>query len=200
MKNEVFRNSQTIEKGWMPYCAEWQKASDLEESDNRRVVRNKLSRIRRGKTGHFERYRNKIGRKRFIMSKITAIIERGADGLYSVYVATRSFRYGIIGTGATVNEALSDWREGLKEMKEYVEESGGVFPDVDVAFKYDVASFLQEYAYAFTLAGLERITGINQKQLGHYISGYRKPSQKTVRRIESGIHAFSEQLHAVRFI
>ncbi|MBP3795403.1 MAG: helix-turn-helix transcriptional regulator [Bacteroidales bacterium] len=52
----------------------------------------------------------------------------------------------------------------------------------------------------FTLAGLQRITGVNQKQLGHYISGYRKPSNKTVRKIEDGIHRFSQQLSAVRFV
>ena len=69
-----------------------------------------------------------------------------------------------------------------------------------VLFKYDVPSFLQDFAYAFSLAGLERITGINQKQLGHYISGFRKPSEKTVRKIESRIHAFSKQLEAVRFV
>ena len=61
-------------------------------------------------------------------------------------------------------------------------------------------SFLQDFAFAFSLAGLERITGVNQKQLGHYISGYRKPSEKTVRKIESSIHAFSKQLEAVRFV
>ena len=73
------------------------------------------------------------------------------------------------------------------------------FEEIDVEFRYDVPSFLQEYAYAFTLAGLERITGVNQKQLGHYISGYRKPSEKTVRKIEEKIQTLGKQLCAVRF-
>ena len=74
------------------------------------------------------------------------------------------------------------------------------FEEVNLEFYYDIPSFLQDYAYAFTLAGLQRITGVNQKQLGHYISGYRKPSNKTVRKIEDGIHRFSQQLSAVRFV
>ena len=74
------------------------------------------------------------------------------------------------------------------------------FEEVNLEFYYDIPSFLQDYAYAFTLAGLQRITGVNQKQLGHYISGYRKPSSKTVRKIEDGIHRFSQQLSAVRFV
>ena len=108
---------------------------------------------------------------------ITALIERGRDGKYSIYIGTPSYPYGIIGTGPTVT-----------------------FVEAEISFKYDVPSFLQEYAAAFTLAGLERITGVNQKQLGHYISGYRHPSPKTTRKIESGIRAFCQQLSAVEFI
>ena len=84
-------------------------------------------------------------------------------------------------------------------MKEYVESTGSSFPEISISFKYDIPSFLQEYAYAFSLAGLERITGVNQKQLGHYISGYRKPSPRTAKKIESKIHAFARELTAVRF-
>ena len=134
-----------------------------------------------------------------IMKKVTAIIERGNDGKYSIYIEDTSYPYGIIGTGTTVKEAMVDFKEVYLEMKEYVEGLGEVFSEAVIEFKYDVPSFLQEYAYAFTLAGLQRITGVNQKQLGHYISGYRRPSAKTIRKIEAGIHEFSNQLRTVRF-
>ena len=130
---------------------------------------------------------------------ITALIERGEDGKYSIFIENKDFPYGIIGTGATVQTAMEDFEEGLQEMKEYVESPGSSFPEISISFKYDIPSFLQEYAYAFSLAGLERITGVNQKQLGHYISGYRKPSPRTAKKIESKIHAFARELTAVRF-
>ncbi|MBQ2521875.1 MAG: helix-turn-helix transcriptional regulator [Bacteroidales bacterium] len=133
-------------------------------------------------------------------NKQVAIIERGEDGRYSVYIENKNYPYGIIGTGATVKAAMADFLAGYEEMKECVESTGETFVEAEFIFKYDIPSFLQEYAFAFSLAGLERITGVNQKQLGHYISGYRKPSDKTIRKIESGIHAFSEQLSAVRFL
>lgn len=132
--------------------------------------------------------------------KVTAIIERGQDGRYSVYIEQKKYPYGIIGTGASVKEAKEDFEAGYKEMKQYVESLGDRFEEADLSFKYDIPSFLQDFAFAFSLAGLERITGVNQKQLGHYISGYRKPSGKTVRKIEEGIHAFSSQLAAVHFL
>ncbi len=132
--------------------------------------------------------------------KVTAIIERGQDGRYSVYIEQKKYPYGIIGTGASVKEAKEDFEVGYKEMKQYVESLGDRFEEAELSFKYDIPSFLQDFAFAFSLAGLERITGVNQKQLGHYISGYRKPSGKTVRKIEEGIHAFSSQLAAVHFL
>ncbi len=131
---------------------------------------------------------------------VTAIIERGSDGRYSVYIKEKAYPYGIIGTGGSVKEAKEDFQCGYEEMKAYVLEQGKQFVDAEFSFRYDIPSFLQEFAFAFSLAGLERITGVNQKQLGHYISGYRKPSQKTIRKIENGIHDFSLLLEAVRFI
>ena len=131
---------------------------------------------------------------------ITALIEKGVDGKYSIFIDDEAYPYGIIGTGNTVKEAMEDFSAGYEEMKSYVESTGEVFIEAEITFKYDVPSFLQDYAFAFSLAGLERITGVNQKQLGHYISGYRKPSEKTIRKIETGLHNFSRQLAAVQFI
>jgi predicted RNase H-like HicB family nuclease len=132
--------------------------------------------------------------------KITALIEKGLDGKFSIFIAEKAYPYGVIGTGNTVKEAMDDFMAGYQEMKEYVESTGAVFVEAEITFKYDIPSFLQDYAYAFSLAGLEHITGVNQKQLGHYISGYRKPSEKTIRKIETRLHDFSRQLAAVQFI
>ena len=132
--------------------------------------------------------------------QVTAIIEKGTGNRYSIYITDKVYPYGIIGTGETVKDAMDDFNAGYLEMKDYVLSTGESFEETSFVFKYDVPSFLQDFAFAFSLAGLERITGVNQKQLGHYISGYRKPSEKTVRKIESSIHAFSKQLEEVRFV
>ena len=85
-------------------------------------------------------------------------------------------------------------------MQKMYQAEGKEIPELEFVFKYDVPSFLQYYAYAFTLAGLERITGVNQKQHGHYIAGVRKPSEKTARKIEESIRCFAKDLEAVRFV
>lgn len=132
------------------------------------------------------------------MKHVKVYIEKGKGG-YSAFMDDTPLNYSCIGNGNTVEEAISDFKAAYEEMKQYHMSAGKKFEEVELSFYYDIPSFLQEFAYAFTLAGLERITGVNQKQLGHYISGYRKPSVKTIRKIEKGIHTFSTQLAAVRF-
>jgi len=52
--------------------------------------------------------------------KIKAFIERGNDGSYGVYVdlEDNTLNYGIIGDGKTINEAIDDFNNSYKEMKE----------------------------------------------------------------------------------
>lgn len=133
------------------------------------------------------------------MKTVKVFIEKGNDD-YSAYMDDTPLNYSCIGQGGTVEEAIEDFRACYDEMRKHFQESGEHFEEVNLSFYYDIPSFLQDFAFAFSLAGLERITGVNQKQLGHYISGYRKPSEKTIRKIENGIHNFSQQLSAVRFV
>ena len=69
-----------------------------------------------------------------------------------------------------------------------------------MVYQYDMASFLAHYTKAFSLAGLPRITGINQGQLSHYVTGRRVPSARTKEKMQRSIHAFAKDLNAVRFV
>lgn len=132
------------------------------------------------------------------MKTVKVYIEKGPDD-YSAFMDDTPLSYSCMGQGGTVEETISDFLAAYSEMREYYQSVGKHFEEVDFEFHYDIPSFLQGFAYAFTLAGLERITGVNQKQLGHYISGYRRPSNKTIRKIEDGIHRFSKELCFVHF-
>ena len=85
-------------------------------------------------------------------------------------------------------------------MKEYYAENGKSFEEAEFDYQYDMASFLSYYSKAFTLAGLSRVTGINQGQLSHYVTGRRVPSLRTKRKIQQSIHAFASDLSQVHFI
>jgi predicted RNase H-like HicB family nuclease len=136
------------------------------------------------------------------MNKIKAFIERGNDGTYSVYVdlEDNTLNYGIFGEGNTVQEAVDDFKEGYLEMKALFDEEKKHFVEADFEFYYDTASFLQFYTNYFSLAGLERVTGINQRQLSHYVNGHKTPRPATVKKIETSLQMLSRELAQVHFI
>lgn len=132
--------------------------------------------------------------------KAKVIIERGVDGTFDANIEfLENVPFGLLGQGKTVAETIADFNNSYAEMCAYYAKEGKECPVLEFEFKYDVPSFLQYYAYAFTLAGLERITGVNQKQLWHYISGTRRPSERTIRKIEERIHNFGQEIASVSF-
>lgn len=130
--------------------------------------------------------------------QLTVIIEK-ADNNYSAYIDGID---GIITTGNTIDEikknmveAIELYVETCKELElECPEELEG---DYQLNFKMDVKSLLEFYSGIFTKAGLERITGINQKQLWHYASGNRNPRPEQKIKIETALHKLGEDLLSI---
>jgi hypothetical protein len=133
------------------------------------------------------------------MRTVKAIIERGKDGAYGVYIdlENKNLSYGIIGDGATVQEAIEDFENSYQEMKTYYAELGKPFEEVAFEFTYDTPSFLNYYSDILTLSGLERLTGINAQQLRHYASGVRHPRPAQRQRIITGLHNLGRELMTV---
>ena len=132
------------------------------------------------------------------MKTVKVYIEKSEYG-FSAYMDDTPLDYSCIGEGKTVEETIRDFNNAYAEMRAYYEKEGKDFEEVQCEFYYDTASFLQEFAPAFSLAGLERITGVNQTMLGHYLHGRRKPSKKTVEKIEKGVNNFAQELAALHF-
>lgn len=132
------------------------------------------------------------------MKKVKVYIEKSQYG-YSAYMDDTALDYSCIGEGKTVEETICDFNNAYNEMQAYFEHEGKTFEEITYEFYYDAASFLQEYAPSFSLAGLERITGINQTMLGHYLHGRRKPSKKTIEKIEKGVNDFARKLSSLHF-
>lgn len=132
--------------------------------------------------------------------KINVVIERGVDGTYSAFIADNNCKFGCIGEGKNVEETKNDFLAAVEDMKEVYQMNGKEFPEAEFIFTYDVASFLNYYAYAFSLAGLSRITGVNQGQLSHYVTGRRKPSKATVEKIEKSLHEFACEIEEIKFV
>lgn len=138
----------------------------------------------------------------FIQMKAIVIIERGNDGTYDAYLeSAEKLSFGLLGQGKTVKETMDDFINSRDEMKAYYAAENKPFPeDLEFEYKYDVPSFLSYYSKILSLAGLQRLTGVNQGQLSHYVTGHRKPSPKTAEKIEKALHNFANEISQVHFV
>lgn len=132
------------------------------------------------------------------MTTLTVIIERTQNN-YSAYVQEID---GIIAVGSSIQEIKQGIIDGISALVEDCKEFGGEIPkelqgDFSLVYKMDASSLLQFYEKIFTKAGLERITGINQKQLWHYASGKRTPRPEQSLKIETALHRLGEELMAI---
>ena len=131
------------------------------------------------------------------MEKLKIIIEKSSD-YYSAYAENCP---GIYGAGESVAATKEDVMKGLNLFIKTTPE----LPDIlkgnyEVEYHFDVPSFLTYYSGIFSKSALERITGINQTQLTHYVSGYRKPSEKTIKKLDDAIHRLADELSQVHFV
>lgn len=94
-----------------------------------------------------------------------------------------------------VKESIVFYVECAKEDNEEYPE---VFDHVyELLFKMDIQSLLYCYDKILTRAALSRLTGINERQLGHYICGRSKPRPAQSGKIVNALHALGKELQAV---
>ncbi|MDR1224078.1 MAG: type II toxin-antitoxin system HicB family antitoxin [Tannerella sp.] len=132
--------------------------------------------------------------------KVTVIIEQNSKGRYSAYISDERIKFGVLGEGKTVEETIEDFKIGYEEMKETYQSEGKEFQELEFDFKYDTASFLAAYSGVLSLAGMARLTGLNQGLLSHYVNGRKKPTQKTILKIKNSVHEFGKSLCQIDFI
>lgn len=130
------------------------------------------------------------------MKQIKIVIERSAN-LFSSYAENVE---GIYGGGDTVQEAKQSVLDAISLFKKHNKAENT--PEVlkgkyEIIYKFDVRSFLEYYKGVFTPAALERIAGINQKQIQHYSTGHRKPRAAQIKKIEDALHKLGQELIAV---
>ena len=131
------------------------------------------------------------------MKKVRVIIE-AAPNNYAAYIEGID---GIGVTGETIDIIKERIRSGIDFLIECCQEDGCEIPEplqgkYELEYHIDVKTFLSVYSGIFTKSGLERLTGVNQKQLWHYANGTIKPRKKQRERIERAVHRLGYDLVA----
>lgn len=114
----------------------------------------------------------------------------------------------------TLNGIVVDTHKNLEKLKEsfkevfqfHIEsslEDGDDIPqaivkgDYKLVFELEMSALLHKLDGILTRAALSRVTGIHEKQLGHYMSGHRNPRPKQREKIIEGIHRIGKELISV---
>ena len=133
------------------------------------------------------------------MKTINATIERAKDGTFTVYCDNEIFS----GAGKTLQEAKDDMKAQMSFYKETALSEGFKYPDFldeeyTITYSVDATSILRYYIGSgiFSLAGMEKISGINQKQLWSYLNGV-KPQKRQKDRIVSGLKKLSADMNMI---
>lgn len=135
------------------------------------------------------------------MKRVKAIIEMGKDASFDINMEyMEDYPFGVLGQGATVEEAKKDFYNTYNEMKELMIELGVEFEELEFDFVFDTSAFLQSLSTTFSMAGLAKITGMNRKQLGHYVQGVSKPRAETAEKIQRRILNYTQEISNARFI
>ena len=132
------------------------------------------------------------------MSMLKATIE-SINHNYSAYIDGID---GVVATGSSIAEIKQNMIAALDAYIETCKDLGCDLPeelegDIDITFTMDVRNLLSLYNGIFSKSGLERLTGINQKQLWHYANGKSVPRRAQILKIEKALHRLGEELLSV---
>lgn len=125
------------------------------------------------------------------MKTIKIIIEASKDA-FGAYA--ENDKYPITAMGSTVQEV----KESILVSIELNKQLGNIpNQEFTVQYKYDTKSLLAFYNKIITKSALERVTGINQKQIQHYATGLKKPRPAQVKKIKDALHKLGRELLTV---
>ena len=109
----------------------------------------------------------------------------------------------VIVTNKTIEGLKKELHDSLQFHIESGIEDGDNLPEWLKNGEYQLDYYLETSALLHSLdkiishKAISRVTGINQRQIGHYASGHRTPRPKQRERIINGIHAISRELASV---
>ena len=110
---------------------------------------------------------------------------------------------GIYAAGDTVEECRKDVFTAIELIKKNLPEEQ--WPDIikgdfEIEWHYDAQSLLLHFGTMISLSGLERMTGIHQKQLWAYMHGRSKPRLQQRQRLQAALQDFGRELTSTAVI
>ena len=134
------------------------------------------------------------------MGTVNVVVEKTNTG-YSAYMPDVP---GVVSVGDTFNELRKNVEEALTLYLETSNEYGDKLPEVllkeyQLAFRFDIQTFMEWLSKVMSQKGLSNIAGMNESLISQYANGVKNPGPKQLKRMESALHQFADDLHAISF-
>ena len=107
---------------------------------------------------------------------------------------------GCVATGKTFEQVQENYQSALTFHLEGLEKDEipqELTKDYELQFEFTAQALLHRFDKILTRAAISRITGINERQLGHYVSGYRNPKSEQRKKIVDGFHQLGREFLSV---
>ncbi|MCL2434615.1 MAG: pilus assembly protein HicB [Lentimicrobiaceae bacterium] len=130
--------------------------------------------------------------------KTIALIEKGKDGMYTIFTPkVNSF---IIGIGNTVEEAKADFENSVKEVNESYIDNNEELPkelqNIAFEYKYDIASFFNYFDW-INVTKFAKKAKMNGSLMRRYRGG-EYISQKQVAKIEKTLNELGKEISGIK--
>jgi len=129
-------------------------------------------------------------------ARIKAVIEKGSDGLYSVYSEDHFGNSFFGGFGDSVSEAKKDFRRSIEEAILEEKNEGHDVPEIEgvsIEYRYDIPSFFNFFDF-INVTKFAEYVGVNESKMRAYKSGVSYPGEKTTSKIVKAIKVIGEEL------
>ena len=108
----------------------------------------------------------------------------------------------VLGMKGSFTQLKKELQESIDIYIAWAKEDGDDYPsvfdgDYEFEYKFNIKSLLCCYDGILSRAGISRITGINERQLGHYICGRSQPRKEQEIKIVNGFHQLGKELLSV---
>ena len=108
----------------------------------------------------------------------------------------------VAATGNSFDELKAEMQSAVEFHIEGMQEDGEEIPApfdgrFELVYRFDPESLLTHYRGILSFSALERMTGINQRQLYRYASGRTKPQEEQRQKISGALHGLGKELMGV---
>jgi hypothetical protein len=111
---------------------------------------------------------------------------------------------GVVSVGDTFNELRKNVEDAITIYLEASNEFGDKIPDIlseeyQLAFRFDIQTFMEWLSKVMSQKGLSDIAGMNESLISQYANGFKNPGPKQLKRMETALHRFADDLQAISF-